>query len=138
MKLKGRKVNPGMAEGEAIVTQIPFSFLGELDPATGKIPSPSHDLFNKSIAGRIFVCPGGKGSSAGPGVAYLAKQSGNMPKAIIVKEIEPVIAAAIIFADIPAVDQLDQDPLQAIETGDYVKVDADRGIVEVIKKKRNR
>ena len=29
---------------------------------------------------------------------------------------------------------LDQDPLQVIETGDWVKVDADNGIVEITKR----
>ena len=30
--------------------------------------------------------------------------------------------------------ELDQDPLAVIETGDWVKVDADRGVVEVTKR----
>ena len=133
MKLKGRTVNHGNAEGEAIVARIPFSFLGEIDPSTGKVPSPSHELFGQSLAGKILVCPTGKGSSFNSGVAYLAKKAGNMPKAMIVGEVEPVLAACILTADIPAVDKLDQNPLEVIKTGDYVKVDADRGIVEVIK-----
>jgi predicted aconitase with swiveling domain len=132
--LKGRTVNPGKAEGEAVVSRIPFSFLGELDPSTGKVPSPAHELFGESLKDKIFICPTGKGSSGGPGIAYLAKKSGNMPKAMIVTEVEPVLAAAILTADIPAVDQLDQDPVRVIETGDYVKLDADKGIVQVTKK----
>ena len=135
MELKGRMVYPGKAEGEAIVTRIPFSFLGELDPGTGRVPSPSHDLFGKSLKDKIFVCPTGKGSSVGPGIAYIAKKSGNIPKAMIVGQVEPVLAAAILTARIPAVDRLDKDPLEVIETGDYVRLDADHGIVEVIKKK---
>ncbi len=134
MKLKCRKVNQGRAEGEAIVSKVPFSFLGELDPSTGKITAPSHDLFGESIKNKIFVCPSGKGSSSGPTIAYTAKKAGSMPKAMIVSQVEPVLAAAILVADIPAVDQLDRDPLEVIETGDYVKVDADQGVVEVIKK----
>ena len=134
MKLKGRTVNPGKAEGEAIVTSTPFSFLGELEPSTGKVPSSSHELFGKKLAGKIFVCPTGKGSSGGPGIAYIAKQRNNMPKAMIVKEVEPVLAAGILTADLPAVDRLDQDPITVIENGDYVIVDADQGIVEVFKR----
>lgn len=134
MILKGRTVNFGKAEGEAIVTSIPFSFLGEIEPSTGKVPSPSHELYGQCLAGKIFVCPTGKGSSGGPGIAYVTKQHGNMPAAMIVGEVEPVLAAAILTADIPAVDKLDQNPLEVIETGDYVKVDADQGTVEVIKK----
>ena len=135
LKLKGRTVNPGKAEGEAIVSKIPFSFIGELDPSTGKIPSPSHELFGQSIRGKIFVCPTGKGSSGGPGISYQAKKAGNMPKGMIVTEVEPVLAAAILTADIPAVDQLDRDPIEVIETGDHIELDADEGIVKIIKKK---
>jgi len=32
------------------------------------------------------------------------------------------------------VDRLDKNPLEIIETGDYVKVDGDAGTVEVIKR----
>jgi predicted aconitase with swiveling domain len=134
MKLQGRMVSPGKAEGEAIVTRVPFSFLGELDPASGKVPSPGHHLFGQSLKGKIFVCPTGKGSSIGPGIAYIAKRQNNIPKAFIVKNVEPVLAAAILLLEVPAVDQLDKDPIEVIETGDYVKVDADQGVVEVIKR----
>jgi hypothetical protein len=34
----------------------------------------------------------------------------------------------------PSVTELDRDPLQVIATGDWVKVDGDRGIVEVTKR----
>ena len=89
MKLKCRKVNQGRVEGEAIVSRVPFSFLGELDPSTGKITAPSHDLFGKIIKDKIFVCPSGKGSSSGPTIAYTAKKAGTLPKAMIVSQIEP-------------------------------------------------
>jgi len=36
---------------------------------------------------------------------------------------------------VPAVTELDQDPLNVIETGDWVKVDGDRGVVEIVKKR---
>ncbi len=134
MKLKGRVVYPGKAEGEAVVTNIPFSFLGELEPATGEILSPTHEHYGKSLKQKIFVCPTGKGSSVGPGIAYIAKKFGSLPAAMIVKEVEPVLAAAIIFAEIPAIDNLDQDPTEVICTGDHVIVDAENGIVEIVKK----
>jgi phosphoenolpyruvate-protein kinase (PTS system EI component) len=35
---------------------------------------------------------------------------------------------------IPSVTDLDRDPLDVIETGDWVKVDGDTGTVEVTKK----
>jgi predicted aconitase with swiveling domain len=43
------------------------------------------------------------------------------------------VALGAVVMRIPSITELDQDPLQVIETGDWVKVDADRGIVEVTK-----
>lgn len=54
MRIKGRCIHPGRAEGEAIVSQIPFSFKGEIDPQTGIIPSPSHEHFGKSLKDKIL------------------------------------------------------------------------------------
>ena len=34
---------------------------------------------------------------------------------------------------VPAMTDLDQDPLEVIESGDWVKVDADNGVVEITK-----
>jgi len=37
---------------------------------------------------------------------------------------------------IPAITGLDQDPLEVIKTGDWVKVDADNGVVEVTRQNK--
>jgi hypothetical protein len=37
MKMKGRVINGGNASGEALVLDVPFSFIGDFDPETGKI-----------------------------------------------------------------------------------------------------
>jgi hypothetical protein len=34
---------------------------------------------------------------------------------------------------VPSISNLDRDPLELIETGDWVRVDADQGIVEIRK-----
>jgi uncharacterized protein len=134
MILRGKKVNGGKAEGESIVSNIPFSFLGDLNPLTGKIQPVTSDIYGQSIAGKIFVFPIGKGSTAGPAVAYEAKKLGNIPKAIVCVEAEPVMAMVAILNDIPMVHALNRNPLEAIKTGDYVKVDGDAGTIEVIEK----
>jgi predicted aconitase with swiveling domain len=43
------------------------------------------------------------------------------------------IALGAVVMRIPTMTDLDQDPLALIETGDWVKVDADRGIIEIQK-----
>ncbi len=45
------------------------------------------------------------------------------------------IALGAVVMHCPSVTDLDRDPLELIETGDWVKVDGDRGIVEVTKRR---
>jgi predicted aconitase with swiveling domain len=44
------------------------------------------------------------------------------------------VALGAIVMRVPSISDLDQDPLDVIETGDWVTVDADQGIVEVVKR----
>jgi predicted aconitase with swiveling domain len=44
------------------------------------------------------------------------------------------VALGAVVTRAPAVTDLDRDPLEVIETGDWVRVDGDNGIVEVTKK----
>lgn len=134
MKLKGRCINPGNVEGRALVMPFPFSFVGEFDPETGKIISTHPEFAGQSLKDKILVCLTGKGSSMGPGTAYLARKYNNAPMGLIVAEIEPVLACAALVADIPTIDRLNEDPLSIIATGDYLRLNADEGLVEVLKK----
>jgi predicted aconitase with swiveling domain len=134
MKLRGRKINSGKAEGKAVVYAGPFSMLGDLDPRTGRIPVKGHELEGQSLANKIFVFTTGKGSTGGPYIAYMAKKMGKAPAGMICTECEPIIALGAIMADIPMLDKLDKNPVDIIKTGDYVKMDADEGVVEIMEK----
>jgi predicted aconitase with swiveling domain len=46
------------------------------------------------------------------------------------------VALGAVVMRIPAVTDLDQDPLQVIRTGDWVRVDGDRGVVEIYRGER--
>ena len=134
MEIKAHPVCQGKAEGEAVVYKGAFSFLGDLDPLTGKVPVPGHELQDKSLAGKVFVFTTGKGSSGGPRFAWEAKRNGNAPVAIICLESEPVLSCGVIAADIPTVDQPEKDPFEFIKTGDHVTVDAIEGRIGIAKK----
>ena len=134
MILNGKTVKKGQVEGEAIVSRIPFSYLGDLNVEKGTVAPKGHDLEGQSIAGKIFVFPTGKGSTVGPYVANRAKQLGHTPAGMICVDVEPVMAMVAIMNDIPMVHRLDQNPLEVIKTGDYIKMDATEGVVEVINK----
>lgn len=132
--LHGRRVAGGVAEGEALVSRQSISFCGGVDPMTGTISERGHELRNQNIKGKILVFPTGKGSSAFTHSAHVCRVAGCAPSAIIVKEINPQTALGTVVMHIPAVTELDRDPTEVIVSGDWVKVDGDKGVVEVTKK----
>jgi len=133
VEVKAHTVSAGKAEGEAIVYEGPFSFMGDMDPLTGRICAPRHPLENISLVGRIFIFTTGKGSSAGDCAAWAARENGNIPSAIICLESEPVLSGAVIITGIPTVDQPEKNVFDLIKSGDFVKVDADVGVIEILK-----
>lgn len=133
MEIRAHMVSAGTAEGEAVVYAGSFSFMGDIDPLTGRICAPRHPLGNVSLVDKIFVFTTGKGSSAGDCAAWNAKENGNAPVAIICLESEPVLSGAVIIAGIPTVDHPEQNVFDLIGTGDLVKVDATSGIITIIK-----
>ena len=56
------------------------------------------------------------------------------PKAMVNVRTHQVFLLAAMVTGFPIIDRLDQNPCEVIETGDWVKVDAANGIVEVTKK----
>lgn len=132
MILKGRKVMRGKAEGEALVSSESVSFYGGVDPVTGCITEPGHCCCGENITGKIFVFPMGKGSTVGSYVIYRMKKLGTAPAAIINQETEAIIATGCVISDIPLIDKIEQDPLKVIKNGMYVKVNTDKGIIEIM------
>jgi uncharacterized protein len=135
--LKGHRVSKGRAEGEALVSQSPISFMHGVNPETGIIVETGHELEGKDISNKILIFPVGKGSTAGSYQVYELFICGKAPKAMINLRADPVIAVGAIISNIPMVDRLDGNPLKTIKTGDLVQVDADSGIVKVKKGRRN-
>ena len=79
--------------------------------------------------------PGAKGSSGWSAYFHMTRLNGVAPKALIFNKMTTKVALGAVVTHAPAMTELDQDPLKVIETGDWVKVDADNGLVEVTKKK---
>lgn len=131
IRLRGRRVVGGLAEGTAVVSKEPISFYGGVDPRTGRIIERGHELQGVHIAGRVLVFPHGKGSTVGSYVLYALAKNKKAPAAVINVETETIIAVGCCLAGIPLMDKFDQSPLQVIRSGSFVKVIADRGLVEV-------
>jgi len=136
--LRGRKVVGGVAEGEALVTRDRISGWGGIDPRTGTIIETRHELKGQSFKGKVLVFPGAKGSSGWSAQFHLARLTGAAPLALLFNEMTTKIALGAVVMHAPALTEFDRDPLEVIETGDWVKVDADRGVVEITKQAQRR
>ena len=132
--LRGRKVVGGCAEGEALVTRERISGWGGIDPGSGTVIETRHELRGISFAGKVLVFPGAKGSSGWSSQFHIARLAGKAPLAMVFNEMTTKIALGAVVTHAPSVTDFDQDPLTVIETGDWVKVDGDNGVVEVTKK----
>jgi uncharacterized protein len=135
--LHGRAVVGGVAEGEALVTRDTISGWGGVNPMTGTIIETRHQLCGQSFKDKVLVFPGAKGSSGWSGVFHLTRLAKTAPRALVFNEMTTKIALGAVVMRVPAVTQLNEDPLTLIETGDWVRVDADRGIVEIVKLKES-
>jgi len=134
--IKCRPLVAGNGRGEILATQQNISFWGGVDPATGMIIDPRHELFDQSITGRILAFPYGKGSAAAPLVLLeLAKQT-TAPAAIINIETDPLLVAGPIISkhfygrSIPVV-ALARAAFDRLQTGQAATVDGGRGEIVI-------
>lgn len=125
-----RSIAKGKGKGELIVSSEPISFLGGVNPETGKVIDPNHELNGESIKDKVLFIPGGKGSTVGSYVIFQMMKNGTAPKAIICLNAEPIIATGAIMSDIPMVDT--PSNINGLTNGAMVEVDADEGTIEIL------
>jgi len=129
--LKCHKIIGGYGEGEALVSHEPICFY-LTDPKTGIVREKTHELAGKNISNKVLVFPSGKASSVVQIDGLFKLASHNLaPKAMIVKDVETVLIVSAFIAKVPLVNRLEKDPFKAINTGDLVRVDANKGTVVV-------
>ncbi len=128
MRLAARRIAPGHAAGLALVSPVPFSFVGGADPATGAVLDAATGFQGERLAGRVLAFPQGKGSTVGSYTIYGLARRGVGPAAIVNERAEAIVATGAILAGTPMVDRVD---LGALANGDLISVDADRGRLEL-------
>lgn len=128
--LTGRGVFAGIAEGEALVSDVDLA-LSLIDPETGIVKQPDSPLFGQSVAGRVLVFPGGSGSSSGSYRLLHLSELKTAPAAIVNTQANAVVTAGAVLGGIPLVHRLTPDPFRFIRTGDHVHVNGAIGVVTV-------
>ena len=121
-QLKGRIIYKGTAEGEALVSEMPISFYGGVDPNTGVVLEKGHQLNGQSVKGKILVFPQGKGSTVGSYTLYRMKKNGSAPAGMINRECETIVAVGAIISEIPCIDKVE---VSKIKTGNRVSIQGD-------------
>jgi predicted aconitase with swiveling domain len=133
--LRGRRVVGGVVEGEALVSKKGIELFFSLNRDTGMITEWKHPWRGQSIKGKILVFPFHRGSSGWGGTFIAAHARGNQPLAMIVRDSDLFVTNAAVSTGTPLVVELNADPCQVIRSGDWVKVDANSGVIEVYAKK---
>ena len=131
IRLRCRRVVGGRGEGEAVVSKKPMSFLEGVDVETGVIVDPETGVKGETISGRVLVFPWCRGSTVGTYAIYGLASNKVAPAAMVCVEADIISAVGCAMAGIPLVHKVEEDPLEAIRSGDYVVVDADHGVIEV-------
>ena len=132
--IHGRKAYKGNVAGEALVSVDGIGTFGSINEKTGVVTERGHAIFGECITDKILVFPFAKGSSAWGRSFQVMSYNGVTPKGMFVSIIDTRSALGAVAARIPTVTEFDVDPLTVIETGDWVEINADEGIVTVTKK----
>ena len=133
-KLKGCCIVPGIASGKVLASTHSISFWGGVDPRTGCINDPRHELFRESVAGKVLAFPFGKGSSTGSLIMLELARVGKAPAAIVNMRSEPILATGPIVSkhfygkEVPIIT-LDEKAFTLLETGQFAIVNAIEGYV---------
>lgn len=120
--MKGRVIVPwdDILEGQVIKYEGKVSFLGDIDPETGK-PIETLDTKRRSISKKILVFPGSKGSTVGSAVLYGLAKRNKSPKLLMTPNPDLVTMGGAIFGEIPAIE-ISKEAFNHLRDGDRLKV----------------
>lgn len=121
-RLEGREIFAGSAEGRVLRSHEPLSFFGGFDLSTGVVTEVGHPLEGESVVDRVLAFPTGKGSTVGSYALLRLAKGGVAPAALVMESCDTTVAVGAIIAEIPCVDRIDLDQLEA---GAVVRVEGD-------------
>jgi len=118
----------GIARGAVAASAAPVG-VARIDPSTGVLHEPGQPLDGRALAGRVLVCPAGKGSSSGSYILLNLARRGLAPAAIVVGRADAVLIAGAVLGEIPLVHGVAAPDRQRLVDGLAVRVDGAEGTV---------
>ncbi len=133
--IKARAAFKGKAEGYALVCPDSIAGWDGINPLTGVIKDYHSINRGKSIRNTILVLPSSKGSNGWSCYFTASKITGGSPLGWLFTAMDSSAAVATAGLAIPTICDFspEQDPCKLIKSGDYVYLDGDNGIAEIIK-----
>ncbi|MBO4857627.1 MAG: DUF126 domain-containing protein [Treponema sp.] len=144
-EFKGRVINKGYYKGEAVVSHQGVNTLATFQKsaiAKSKqvivADQNNKDIFEKNITGKALCLPQTIGSTTGGMVIQVICSMGINPACLLFSEhIDSLAGAGVILSvvwensNLIAIDQLGQEFLDTVKTGDTIEVTED-GIVRIL------
>jgi len=144
-QFKGRVLAGGTFKGDAVVSHKGFNSLASFQGSVLKgeksvkvSDQNNSDLFEKDITGKILCLPVTIGSTTGGLVIQTVCSMGINPAAFLFSEhIDSLAASGIVLArvweksPVIAIDQLGEDFLKSVKTGDQLEI-AEDGTVTIL------
>jgi predicted aconitase with swiveling domain len=124
-----------VVEGEALVSTHGFSPRYDLDRWSGVITRAGHDLEGVSLVDKVCFFVSAKGGIAAGWAFHDLKTKGIAPRALVFGEVNPVMVQGAIFAGLTLADGLAPSDADALVTGTWVRVDPDRRVIDVFRKR---
>jgi predicted aconitase with swiveling domain len=130
--IRARGLVAGVAEGRALVSPDPISFLGDVAITSGEIMAQDSRVKGRKLGGTVLVFPGSMGSAGAWRFLYQLYKHGTHPVALVACTLpDPSVVQGAILSGIPVVCQPSEEVLATITDGDLLRVDGAAGTITV-------
>lgn len=135
--ISAKPIIKGQVEAEVLFSRSPISFIGGVDPQTGVIRDPLNDCQGKSMAGKVYVFPFGKGSSGAGLVLLELARVGKAPAAMINLRTDSVLLTGPLICRefyqklIPVIN-VDKQGMEQLAEAKNIKINADGTSVTIM------
>ena len=115
------------ARGQLLVSKVPLSFWGGVNPDSGVVVDEHHPLKGENLVGRVVAIPSGRGSCSGSGALLELILNDRAPAALLFIESEEILLlgaliGAMMFGKSMPVLRVDQSVFDQLCSGDEVSI----------------
>jgi len=100
IRVNGRSLVAGAAEGALLFADVGLSFWGGVDPVSGEVIDRHHPLSGERLAGRVLAIPSGRGSCTGSSVLMELISNGHAPAALVLAEADEILTLGVLVAEV--------------------------------------